>query len=98
MIQASCFELRDSSCTSGSPRLRVSAVNRRFERPLATLLNSRAPGIHRIETMTMRTMMTALGATVLLTACGNKDGRSDYVKDGDTGAASPATVTTPNNP
>ena len=48
--------------------------------------------------MTTRLRITALVAVALLAACGGKDGRSDYVKDGDTGAASPATTPTPDNP
>jgi hypothetical protein len=38
-------------------------------------------------------------AAALLAACGGtKSGRSDYVRDGDTGQAAPATVPTVNNP
>lgn len=33
-----------------------------------------------------------------LAACGAEGGRSDYVRDGDTGAASPAATFTPDNP
>ena len=46
--------------------------------------------------MTLRMKVGALAAVALLAACGSKSG--EYVKDGDTGAASPATVPTPNNP
>lgn len=37
-------------------------------------------------------------AAALLAACGPDGGRSDYQRDGDTGAASPATTPTPDNP
>ena len=41
----------------------------------------------------------ALGSSVAaLGACDSKGGRSDYVQDGDTGAAAPATVPTVDNP
>ena len=42
--------------------------------------------------------LAAIAAIALLAACGTEGGRSDYVKDGDTGAASPATTPTPDNP
>ena len=42
--------------------------------------------------------LPAIAAMALLVACGSEGGRSDYVKDGDTGAASPATVRTLDNP
>ena len=42
--------------------------------------------------------LASLATVALLAACGTEGGRSDYVKDGDTGAASPATVPTPDNP
>ncbi|HET7458907.1 MAG TPA: hypothetical protein VFJ74_14755 [Gemmatimonadaceae bacterium] len=41
----------------------------------------------------------ALVAAAALAACGGtKSGRSDYVRDGDTGAASPASTPTLNSP
>jgi hypothetical protein len=40
---------------------------------------------------------TLLGAAAALAAC-TAGGRDDYVKDGDTGAAAPATVQTVNQP
>ena len=46
--------------------------------------------------MTFRMKAGALAAAALLAACGQKQG--EYSKDGDTGAASPATVPTPDNP
>ena len=42
-------------------------------------------------------LAAALGTTVALGAC-TKGGRSDYVQDGDTGAASPATRPTLDHP
>ena len=48
--------------------------------------------------MTIRIRIAALATVALLAACGSEGGRGDYVKDGDTGAASPATVVTPDNP
>ena len=50
-----------------------------------------------------RTRAARLAAAILLAAtaaaCGGSgNGRTDYVKDGDTGAAAPATVLTPDNP
>ena len=48
--------------------------------------------------MTISKQLAALAAVALLAACGTEGGRSDYVKDGDTGAAAPATVVTPNAP
>ena len=41
--------------------------------------------------------LTLLGAAAALAAC-TAGGREDYVKDGDTGAAAPATVQTVNQP
>src|SRR5689334_21547613 len=46
-------------------------------------------------TISILTRLCALAAIVSLAACG---GNGDYVKDGDTGAASPATTPTPDNP
>ena len=45
--------------------------------------------------MNTRMKISAVALALALAACG---GRSEYVKDGDTGAASPATVLTPDNP
>ena len=49
--------------------------------------------------MTSRTLARAalLGACCMLAAC-TKGGRSDYVRDGDSGAAAPATMTDANHP
>jgi hypothetical protein len=49
----------------------------------------------------IRLARLAAGALVALAlaACGgSKSGRTDYVKDGDTGVAAPGTVLTPDNP
>ena len=51
--------------------------------------------------MTMQTLTrgaTIAAAALALAACSTEGGREDYVKDGDTGAASPATVQTVNQP
>ena len=49
--------------------------------------------------MTTRILTRAalVGAVCALAAC-TKGGRSDYVRDGDTGAAAPATMTDANHP
>lgn len=41
--------------------------------------------------------VTAAAALVAVAACDAKSGRDDYARDGDTGAAAPATVLTPTN-
>ncbi|HKG91876.1 MAG TPA: hypothetical protein VKA84_08300 [Gemmatimonadaceae bacterium] len=42
-----------------------------------------------------RTLTAAAALLAALAACGTKGGRDDYAKDGDSGAAAPATVPTP---
>lgn len=56
--------------------------------------------IHSTKGARAAALAVALGATaVALGACGgSKGGRSDYVKDADTGAASPATTPTLDRP
>jgi hypothetical protein len=51
--------------------------------------------------MTMQTLTrgaTIAAAALALAACSTEGGRDDYAKDGDSGAASPATVQTVNQP
>jgi hypothetical protein len=45
----------------------------------------------------MKTKLVMLAAAALFAACSKGDSNG-YAQDGDTGAASPATVPTPNNP
>jgi hypothetical protein len=45
-----------------------------------------------------RVTLYALAAALLVACGGAKSGRADYVKDGDSGAASPGTTLTPDNP
>ena len=56
--------------------------------------------IASLDTTTRGAALAAIVATLLATAAcgGSGGGRGDYVRDGDTGAAAPATTPTVNNP
>ena len=63
------------------------------ERPTAlSILHTNAGNVMRII------RLAAPAALLLAAACSAEGGREDYANDGDTGAAAPATVITPNAP